>query len=452
MGFSNASALIVIVAAAWALAASAVIAQTPVADLAKPPANATRYPVLSSAGRHGETAVWTARDGVRWSRESINLRGQIYETDQAATLRPDGAVSRLTVRGVTPGGDAAETFTIDGGKASWRSRVDFGTKAYAPGALYMAFGGTSDARILLFEALMAAPSHRAALIPSGEARLEPLTTAFVGSAAEKRTLTAWEIVGLDFSPIPVWADDKGRFFAELDPTGLSVMAPGHEADLAPLLAAQRAAAARRGPAVLASLLQPVAGPVVFAHVEMFDADAGVFRQDMTVIVEGEKIAFVGRAAPAVPNGARIIDGRGKALVPGLWDMHQHYGDDSSGPLLLSLGVTSVRDPGNNDAATLDRRTRRAAGELLSPNVYPSALLDGRSPYTAQVGTVVTSQEEALAAVDKARADEFTGIKIYGSFNPAWVTATAAEAHRLGLHVHGHVPAGMRPLDAVKRQL
>jgi hypothetical protein len=65
-----------------------------------------------------------------------------------------------------------------------------------------------------------------------------------------------------------------------------------------------------------------------------------------------------------------------------------------------------------------------------------------------VGTVVTSQEQAIAAVQKAKADGFTGIKFYGTYNPAWVAPAAAEAHKLGLHVHGHVPAGMRPSQAI----
>jgi len=86
--------------------------------------------------------------------------------------------------------------------------------------------------------------------------------------------------------------------------------------------------------------------------------------------------------------------------------------------------------------------------LLTPHVYPSVLIDGKGPNTAQVASVATSQEEAIAIVRKAKADGFVGIKIYGTFNPAWVPETAAEAHRLGLHVHGHLPAGMRPLDAI----
>ena len=83
-----------------------------------------------------------------------------------------------------------------------------------------------------------------------------------------------------------------------------------------------------------------------------------------------------------------------------------------------------------------------------PKVYPSSLIDGKGPYTAQVANVATTLDEALAFVRRAKANGFTGIKIYGSFNPAWVAPVAAEAHRLGLHVHGHLPAGMRTSEAI----
>ena len=76
------------------------------------------------------------------------------------------------------------------------------------------------------------------------------------------------------------------------------------------------------------------------------------------------------------------------------------------------------------------------------------LIDGKSPNTAQVGVSVASLDEAIAAVDKAKADGFVGIKFYGSYTPAWVAPAAAEAHKLGLHVHGHVPAGMVPSQAI----
>jgi imidazolonepropionase-like amidohydrolase len=86
---------------------------------------------------------------------------------------------------------------------------------------------------------------------------------------------------------------------------------------------------------------------------------------------------------------------------------------------------------------------------LSPRVYAASLIDGKGPLTAQVANVATTQEEALALVRKAHDAGFIGVKLYGSFNPAWVKATAAEAHRLGMHVSGHLPAGMRTHTAIE---
>jgi len=77
-------------------------------------------------------------------------------------------------------------------------------------------------------------------------------------------------------------------------------------------------------------------------------------------------------------------------VPGMWDCHMHVGDDYTGLQELSLGITSVRDPGNDDTRTIDRRERAAKGDLLFPHVYPSSLIDGKGPYTAQVANVATS--------------------------------------------------------------
>jgi imidazolonepropionase-like amidohydrolase len=65
-----------------------------------------------------------------------------------------------------------------------------------------------------------------------------------------------------------------------------------------------------------------------------------------------------------------------------------------------------------------------------------------------VAEVVHSRDEAIAAVRKAKEKGYFAIKLYGSLDPAWVKPMADEAHRLGLHVHGHIPHGMRPLDAV----
>jgi imidazolonepropionase-like amidohydrolase len=424
----------------------AAAAQTPVAELAKPPPTALRFAIVSTAGKHGESSRWTTADGMRMGRESMVLRGQVFEVDSAAHAGADGMLDRVTIRGFTPNGDAAESFAITAGRATWKSPVDGASAAYKGPALYVAFGGPIDLTADLAERLIASPDKSLALLPAGRASAEVLTKATVGEGAARRSLTAYALTGLSSTPIPIWMDDSGHFFGMIG--ALSWIRSGYETDQTALQKIQDEALAKRSPALVKSLLKTPSGPVAFTHVRAFLA-GDHFADDQTVLIDKGVITQAGAAAQVtVPAGAQIIDGRGKTLVPGLWDSHMHFPDDAAGPALLSLGVTSVRDPGNNNELTLARAARREKGELLSPQVYPSVLIDGKGPNTAQAGSVATSQEEALAIVRKAKADGFIAIKLYGTFNPAWVKATAAEAHRLGLHVHGHLPAGMRPSQAI----
>lgn len=421
-------------------------APTPVTELAHAPPDAQRFTILSTAGRHGESTRWTDTKGQHWGRESILLRGQVFEVDDVARLGADGMLEQVVVRGFTPNGDAAERFSIVDGQARWTSPVDKGSAAYHGPAEYVAFGGPIDLAADLLERLLASPQRTVALLPGGEAHAEPLATITVGTASARKSVIAYAITGLTNTPVPVWADEHGRFFALVQ--AIAWMPQGYESELIRLQGVQDDALAKRSPTLLRALRQTPAGPVAFTHVRAF-VDGTRFLSDQTVIVDHGIISAVGAASSTqVPKGARIVDGRGKTLVPGLWDAHQHFPDDSGGPMLLSLGITSIRDPGNVNTLTLARAARRAHDELLMPHVYPSVLIDGKGPNTAQMASVATSQQEALTIVRRAQTDGFRAIKIYGSFDPAWVAATAAEAHRLGLHVHGHLPAGMRPMQAL----
>jgi imidazolonepropionase-like amidohydrolase len=447
VGEAKRPAILLIVLGALLLGPATMQAQVPADQLAKPPADAQAFTILSTSGTNGKATIWTAGDGSNMSRESILLRGQVWKVDQSVKLGGDGMPSAMIVRGVTPQGDAAETFEIRGGAASWKSPVDAGNRSYTSAAFYVAQGGTfSGGTQLLIEALLASPNRSMLLLPGGRAHAERLTDVIVGEGAMKKTVTSWAVSGLSPSPIPVWATAEGKFFGALG--GLAILPVGYEGELKTLYKAQDDALAARSPALVKALLKTPQGPVAFTHVRAF-VDGTHFADDQTVVVNNGLIAQVGPAGSTpAPKGAQVFDGAGKTLVPGLWDSHMHVGDDSTGPFLLSLGITSARDPGNNNALTLARAERWAKGDLLSPKIYPSMLIDGGGPNSAQFGTIVASPLDAIAAVQQAKADGFTGIKFYGSYNPAWVAPAAAEAHRLGLHVHGHVPAGMRPSQAI----
>src|SRR5262252_7336551 len=71
-----------------AAVASAALAQTPAADLAKPPANAQHFVIESTGGKHGDSWIWVAANGTRMGRESMNLRGQVFELDSEGKAGP----------------------------------------------------------------------------------------------------------------------------------------------------------------------------------------------------------------------------------------------------------------------------------------------------------------------------------------------------------------------------
>src|SRR5262252_1383957 len=110
-----------VVVSAWLVAAvTSVFAQVPESELAKPTANARHFIIQSTGGKHGDSWSWVAADGTRMGRESMNLRGQVFELDSNGKAGSDGMPSTLAIRGVTPQGDAAETFSITGGTAGWK--------------------------------------------------------------------------------------------------------------------------------------------------------------------------------------------------------------------------------------------------------------------------------------------------------------------------------------------
>src|ERR1051325_3713023 len=109
--------------------------------------------------------------------------------------------------------------------------------------------------------------------------------------------------------------------------------------------------------------------VAITHVTVIDTEKGAAVADVNVIIDGDRITAVGKAAP--PSGAQIVDGRGKFLIPGLWDMHTHLSDSraSALPVMAATGVTYARDAGNSVLAEIDVwRGQIAAGQILGPTI------------------------------------------------------------------------------------
>jgi imidazolonepropionase-like amidohydrolase len=148
------------------------------------------------------------------------------------------------------------------------------------------------------------------------------------------------------------------------------------------------------------------------------------------------------------TGERVIDGNGGTLIPGLQDMHSHN-TGWSGVFYLAAGVTNVRDLGNNNEELLHLVDQLERGELAGPRIVRAGFLEGRSPYSARYGMIAETLPDAIKDVHWYADRGYRQIKIYNSMNPDWVASIAAEAHKLGLRVSGHVPAFMSPDRAIR---
>jgi imidazolonepropionase-like amidohydrolase len=212
------------------------------------------------------------------------------------------------------------------------------------------------------------------------------------------------------------------------------------------------------PLVLSALLGTAATPpspppvLVLDGVTVVDVESGRLQPGVTVIVEGDRIAETGqRPALRIPSGARLVDGKGTFLVPGLWDMHVHtaFGDwfpgarDIALPLFVANGVTGVRDMGGDLEVLLEWRQAIARGTLVGPRMVVSGpMLDGPTPRFPSSVAIATPEDGRRAVRDlAARGVDF--IKLQSLIPRPAVFAIAEEAKKVGIPFAGHVPDAVR---------
>ncbi|QPC97979.1 amidohydrolase family protein [Qipengyuania soli] len=420
-------------------------------DLMVAPDGARHYVIVSQAGKHGDLWAWEQPDGTKAYRMSMSLRGWITETDQTIVNGADGRPIKVAVHGFTDSGDATESLTVDAdGIAHWKTSVDEGSAPYA-GKFYSNYGGPWVAAENDLAGLIAAGEKGLDLLPSGHAEvsLGQLVDIDGPNGPEKVRLAF--VQGYGFSPSPFWLTEDNRLFGFAG--GMSMLPEGYEANALKLKEIQDAATADKVKEVAHTFLTPAnQTPTLVDNVTVFDSLAGTYLAGRSVLIADGKIAKVGPAGTVKASKlATVIDGKGKTLVPGLWDAHRHVGGGDDWNLLqnVATGMTNYRSPGSEIDDVHSIVTRRAAGDLLAPEGMTSIIVDRKDPLAAQGSLTVSSLEETIAAVHQIKDAGMWGVKFYTSMTPAWIAPAAAEAHKLGLHVHGHIPAGMRPLDAVR---
>ena len=201
------------------------------------------------------------------------------------------------------------------------------------------------------------------------------------------------------------------------------------------------------PFLAAAQAQSAAPSLALTHVTVIDATGAPAKPDMTVVVSGDRIVELGKSADIhLARDARVIDATGKFLIPGLWDMHVHWGNTEYLPLFLANGVTGMRIMWGGSVQQEWRRESEA-GQLLAPHMLiASTIIDGPKPFwPGSIG--VSTEAEARQAVIQEKQKGADFIKVYTFLPREEYFAIVDEARKQGIRFAGHIPMSVTPEDA-----
>jgi hypothetical protein len=188
-------------------------------------------------------------------------------------------------------------------------------------------------------------------------------------------------------------------------------------------------------------------PVVIQGGTLIDGTGRPPLADAVVVFQDGRIRDVGeRGKIAIPQGAEVIDAKGKTILPGLIDGHCHF-RDWMGEVYLAFGVTTCPNISNSPADwIIAQREGQRQGSIRGPRVWASGnVIDGPPPKGLSAGAlrrqrtsiIVENEDEARKAVRDLVAKGVDGIKLFERLTPQAAKAAAEESHRLGKPVIGH---------------
>ncbi len=363
-------------------------------------------------------------------REEISLNDQNYITSQTITGN-----NYLKVA-------IDESFSSDATKATTKNLMGTTTGAFQGDQLYFRYDGSPAVFEILAQLVLKSPTGKVDLYPEGTVELVKKIPQQLSNGSSAELLI---IKGLDLDPTYIWM--MGEEMVCKISGNLHIVRKDLSALRLEMKALQDGIEDENLREVAKSLTHQV-DKVVIQNVNVF-TEEGTLLPNQDVVVEGKTIQSIQPTGKGtIDKTTTVMDGYGKTLLPGLFDMHTHN-DKFRGLLHLAGGVTSVRDLANNKqlknlAAQYDRN------EIMGPHIVTyCGIIDGPGPYANQ-RNVIENLDEGLVEIQAYKDLGYQQIKLYSSIKPEWVHPLAEKAHQLGMRVSGHIPAYMTATQAINQ--
>lgn len=400
------------------------------------------YTLLFGDNEAGYFKSSKSEDGTYHFIYEYNDRGRGPHLEEYITLDDEGFINSLEIQGHNYLKDTVtEIFTNDNGKYTWKSTSEFG-ESEKGSAYYMAINGTPGSMELLVQKLLT--SNSVNLYPSGNVKLSSVTDFNIGDTLKLKLV---KFTGIEFEPNYIWLDENNRFFASPS-TWLTAIKKGYESIAPQLIDLQTEKQKENYNELAIALTTQPNGKLIIKNVAVFNSEDGSLMENKSVVVNGKIIEKIVDAGEEIDENAMTIDGTGKTLLPGLFDMHGHL-SRIDGIMNLAAGVTSVRDMANSfDLPKIKDDFNN--NTVLGPRILiMSGFIDQAGPYAGPIGKIIKSLEEGIEAIDFYHERGYQQIKLYSSIDPSWVKPLADKAHANGMRLSGHIPAYMIAEDAVK---
>jgi len=192
--------------------------------------------------------------------------------------------------------------------------------------------------------------------------------------------------------------------------------------------------------------------LAISNVTIVDATGAPAKPNMTVMITGDRLTKIAKAGEvAIPKNAQVIDGTGKFLIPGLWDMHVHTmfkgNIETFFPMFIANGVTGVRDMGGNLSILGQVRKDINEGKLLGPRIIAGQLIDGPTPVWPALSISISDEASARKTVASFGTSGADFIKVYSLIPREAYFALADEAKKREITFARHVPVFVSAREA-----
>src|SRR5215470_10761976 len=186
-------------------------------------------------------------------------------------------------------------------------------------------------------------------------------------------------------------------------------------------------------------------PVVIQGGTLIDGTGRAPLADAVVVFQDGRIRDVGKRGDVkAPEGAEVIDAKGKTILPGLIDGHCHL-RDWMGEVYLHFGVLTCPSISNNPVDwVIAQRNGVQRGTIRGPRIWAGGnVIDGPPPAgmggnrRQRTSIIVDNEDEGRQAVRMLADKGVDGYKFFERLKPTVAKAAAAEAHRLGKPVIAH---------------